>query len=525
MTTSFCSKVCLIVLGLVLWPVSSRADTAATASPTATADTEAKVKAEAEAEANKACATDTKGNDIWSVVKSSPLNSVPVYVDWGSWGGSMSAAIRPPPLEPGDGGRGINYRIVVATAKKKQPSESVPAEPDVIDRTQIFAKTIPDDHPWVMPGRAAKGDILLTFQLPVGTWDWWQPWPSKIITIVGCQNKKMLFYASASTIFTSPRITWLLSFVGTLLAYIFVSKCVCGWEGIKNLRDNKLPRPKESEQTEKLKAERTNKLPHWYNYLDPVVLSSGPNGDGSISRLQILFFSFLVFFLLLYILLKVGQLSALSDTVLILMGISGIGAGLAKATEVGKERLSFENWAWLIDRKWLPENGLAATKVARWRDLVTSADGLDVYHVQMLIFSLVVGVSLFKNGVTATDLSSFEIPQSMLTLLGLSQAVYIGGKLVASPTIKDLDGALTNLRNFETDFIAAYITAAPTDANKAALKVALKATLTDADKDALTDALTVAIKAALTDAEKVALTDVDKAAREAALKVIVTNTG
>lgn len=164
-----------------------------------------------------------------------------------------------------------------------------------------------------------------------------------------------------------------------------------------------------------------------------------------------------MFFLLLYILLKVGQLSALSDSVLILMGISGIGAGLAKATEVGRERLSLKNWAWLIDRKWLPENGLAASKVASWRDLVTSADGVDVYHVQMLIFSLVVGVSLFKNGVTATDLSSFEIPQSMLTLLGLSQAVYIGGKLVATPTIKDLDDALTKLREYETAFIEAAL--------------------------------------------------------------------
>jgi hypothetical protein len=221
---------------------------------------------------------------------------------------------------------------------------------------------IPDDDSLVVSKRAAKKDILLTFSLPKSAFPWW-PF-QRTITVAG--DDKVQFYARAQTNFTSPITTGLISFVVTAVIYFFVSQCVFGWEGLKKLR---VPKSKQEELTR-------------CRYLDPVVLSSGPNGEGSISRLQILFFSFLVFFLLLYILLKVGQLSALSDTVLILMGISGIGAGLAKATELGKERLSFKNWAWLIDRKWLPENGLAASKVARWKDLVTSADGVDVYHVR-----------------------------------------------------------------------------------------------------------------------------------------------
>jgi hypothetical protein len=254
--------------------------------------------------------------------------------------------------------------------------------------------------------------------------------------------------------FTKPKLAASLSVVIAAFLYLFVSQCVRWWEVRQNLRISKLK---------------------WWRYLDPVVLSSGPNGEGSISRLQILFFSFLVLALLLFIFAKVGQLSGLSDTILLLMGISGISAGMAKAAEVGRERLSLENWAWLIDRQWMRQNGLAATKVASWSAIVTSTDGVDVYHVQMLVFSLVVGMSLLSSGVTSTDLSSFEIPQSMLLLLGLSQAVYIGGKLVATPIVQDLDKALNKLHELETAFReAALKDAAPPKTLDEAIKRAEK---------------------------------------------------
>src|SRR4029077_13637142 len=82
-------------------------------------------------------------------------------------------------------------------------------------------------------------------------------------------------------------------------------------------------------------------------------------------------------------------------------------------------------------------------------------DGFDVYHFQMLIFSLVVGVALLQVGFT--DLSAFTIPAALLAVLGLSQALYVGGKLVASPACGDLDKALTELRNRETAFVEAAL--------------------------------------------------------------------
>jgi hypothetical protein len=69
----------------------------------------------------------------------------------------------------------------------------------------------------------------------------------------------------------------------------------------------------------------------------------------------------------------------------------------------------------------------------------------------MLIFSLVVGLGLLKVGFT--ELATFEVPESLLALLGLSQAVYVTGKIVDQPTIQELDKVLTDLRALEDAFL------------------------------------------------------------------------
>jgi hypothetical protein len=161
--------------------------------------------------------------------------------------------------------------------------------------------------------------------------------------------------------------------------------------------------------------------------------------------------------LVAYIVSRTGLLSDLSPTILILMGIAGVGTAAAKATDVSRNRLGFENWAWLIRKGWLPEGGLAAVNVARWRDIVTTDGEFDVYHFQNLIFSAVVGGALVIVGLS--DLASFSIPETLLGILGLSQVVYIGGKLVAPPAVSELNAATTALRELERDFV---VTAART---------------------------------------------------------------
>lgn len=195
----------------------------------------------------------------------------------------------------------------------------------------------------------------------------------------------------------------------------------------------------------------------FWRCLDPVVLTAGPNGKGSLSKLQLLFFSLIVFAMLAYIYARTGVLSDLSATILILLGISAVGAATSKATDVNANRLAFGNWIWMIRKHWLPPGGLAAVNSARLRDLVTSDGEFDVYHFQMLIFSLVVGVSLLAIGLNG--LASFDVPANLLGVLGLSQVVYVGGKLVAPPSCAEFDKAISDLRDLEAKFKAQATTA------------------------------------------------------------------
>jgi len=182
-------------------------------------------------------------------------------------------------------------------------------------------------------------------------------------------------------------------------------------------------------------------------------MTAGADGKGSLSKLQILFFSMIVFGLMAYIVIRTGVLSDLSPSILLLLGIAGVGSVAAKGTDAQRNRIDFENWAWLIRKGWLPPAGWAAVNKASWHDIITSEDEFDVYRYQSCIFSLIVGVALLAAGIN--ELASFTIPETLLGILGLSQVVYIGGKIVTQTSVGELNSALTELRSLEKKFIEA----------------------------------------------------------------------
>jgi hypothetical protein len=193
----------------------------------------------------------------------------------------------------------------------------------------------------------------------------------------------------------------------------------------------------------------TNYKTVWAHIFNPVVLTAGPNGLGSATNLQILFFSMIVFGVVAYIWMMTGHLTGLSSTVVLLMGISGVGGTVAAGADLANNRLSFDNWAWLINRDWLPPGGISEVNAAKWKDIFTTNGSFDVYRFQMICFSLVVGASIIGVGTQINDLTSFEVPQALLGILGLSQVVYVAGKLVAPPSISDLDAQITKLQDLE----------------------------------------------------------------------------
>jgi hypothetical protein len=187
-------------------------------------------------------------------------------------------------------------------------------------------------------------------------------------------------------------------------------------------------------------------------------VAAGLDGKGSLSTFQTLAFSLVVVALISLLLLQTGMLADISGSILTLLGISGIGATIAKGTDNQRNTLSADNRAWLLRRNWLP---MAKTVVdpsnATWRDFFTTDGVFDVYRYQSFIFGLVVIGGLIAAGVN--QLSTFVVPDTILGIVGLSQVVYIGGKLVTPTNVSDLNTAISGLRSDELKFKATAVAA------------------------------------------------------------------
>lgn len=182
--------------------------------------------------------------------------------------------------------------------------------------------------------------------------------------------------------------------------------------------------------------------------LNPAKVSAGPDGKGSLSTFQTLAFTLAVAALIVLLLLQTGTLVDLSTSILTLLGISGIGATIAKGTDGDRNRLSAENRAWLLRHQWLPmANTIVDPSNATWRDFFTTDGAFDVYRYQSFIFGLVVIGGLIVAGVN--ELSTFVVPNTILGIVGLSQVVYIGGKLATPTNVSNLNAAITSLRSDE----------------------------------------------------------------------------
>jgi len=185
--------------------------------------------------------------------------------------------------------------------------------------------------------------------------------------------------------------------------------------------------------------------PRFWSSLDPVELTKNPYGRASIAKLQIFAFTFIVFALLLFHVLRTGLLANMSTDILYLMGISAVGAAGGKMAYVARRRLSLENWAWLRRKGWLPAGKDVQTH-AKWSELFVDSNTkeFDPYRFQMAIFSLVVAVALIT--ASATGLEAFKIPPEMLGLLGISQVVFIGGQALEDGGYQELDKKLTEVQ-------------------------------------------------------------------------------
>jgi hypothetical protein len=212
--------------------------------------------------------------------------------------------------------------------------------------------------------------------------------------------------------------------------------------------------------------------------LNPLWLALDGGGRASLSQMQIIYFSVIVLFLVSYILLRTGILASLSNNVLLLLGIVGVGSVGGQLATNNTGRVSFENWAWLKHKNWTTDEGFHVDKPT-WNDLFSTNDVFDPYRFQMVSFSFVIGIALLMVGLSG--LANFTVPESLLGVIGLSQATYIGGKIAAPATFSGLDAKLTDLRKAQADFLGATADkwVPPTDPDTQAHKDQLTAAKAD----------------------------------------------
>lgn len=181
--------------------------------------------------------------------------------------------------------------------------------------------------------------------------------------------------------------------------------------------------------------------PAFWRALNPVVICQDAFGAASLSRFQVLLFTLTVVGVYAYVFARTGYLSALSNTVLMLLGITLAGSTLAGIAE--GPPLSTAN------RVWLTATGVLDTRqrTPRWEDLLGAEGEVDVTRVQALAFSVFAAVALVVNG--ATDLENFAIPDQLNTLIGISQAVYVAGKALPREAAKRLNEEVRALRDAE----------------------------------------------------------------------------
>ena len=196
--------------------------------------------------------------------------------------------------------------------------------------------------------------------------------------------------------------------------------------------------------------------------INPLKIIANNSGRASLSSTQVFFFTMIVLWLVIYWFVKEGKLIPINDTILWLLGIAIVGSGTGKAADSTRSRVSAENWTWAKRKGWIKNDftRISSEYVPKISDLITSDQGFDIARFQAVAFSLVVGISLLYNGAIAecaTAFSKIEIDGAYLSIIGISQGTYIGGKYVGANLFAELNKKLDKVRPLELAFTTAVI--------------------------------------------------------------------
>jgi hypothetical protein len=156
-----------------------------------------------------------------------------------------------------------------------------------------------------------------------------------------------------------------------------------------------------------------------------LAIVSTSNGVASLSQFQIMLWAFVVAGAAVYVMVLSGNLIAISDGTLTLLGIAGGTSVLARVPGPNDK-----------DKDKDANAGAAASRTMlepRWSQMLIDDPAnpeIDVTRVQMLLFTLI--SAAFVAMKVATSYSIPEIPLNFQLLMGISNGVYLAGRQIPS---------------------------------------------------------------------------------------------
>lgn len=168
----------------------------------------------------------------------------------------------------------------------------------------------------------------------------------------------------------------------------------------------------------------------------PIRFVSGKYGGASLSLAQILLWSILVFSASFYVLVVSGRLLDLTPEVLTLLGIAGGSSIIAKITASAREDKGRE----ILGKD---------SRVPSWLDLFKTEGRPDLYKVQMALFTTL--AAFFVTGKIYGTLQFPELPAGLLTLIGISNGVYLGAKATSKTVLEKLAEKERELKEAEEE--------------------------------------------------------------------------
>lgn len=158
-------------------------------------------------------------------------------------------------------------------------------------------------------------------------------------------------------------------------------------------------------------------------------LVRGRNGSASISNLQIWWWTVAVFALIVFVWVATGGLASFNQSIMILLGVTTGGSLAAKAVAINLRDSS---------QTIVSLQGNTEQVQATWWDLIAAGEQVSLTKLQMLVFTIFTG--LYVVATVIGQLKFPDIPPELLTLMGISNGVYVLGKATSSNLYVQLAG-------------------------------------------------------------------------------------